>query len=138
MPAGPSVWKAKREAYADDQGAATSLVAVTAGTNRSKADQVPAEWLLPATDQYCPYIGEWIGTKLPWGLAVFSMERHRLNIPPQTLPLILAQEHGLSLPEAFAAACVPGQRPWAHPPHPYLIPGPRRPRLRQARAGGVV
>jgi hypothetical protein len=35
MPAGPSVWKAKREAYADDQGAATSLVAVTAGTNRS-------------------------------------------------------------------------------------------------------
>ncbi|MGX1507637.1 UNVERIFIED_CONTAM: hypothetical protein RKD43_006262 [Streptomyces graminofaciens] len=51
---GASAWTAaKREAYANDQGAATSLVAVTARTNRSKADQDPAEWLPPAADQYC-------------------------------------------------------------------------------------
>ncbi|MGI5380507.1 terpene synthase family protein [Streptomyces sp. CA-251387] len=35
----------------------------------------------------------------------FPVERHRLGVPPQSLPLVLAQEHGLSLPEAFAAAC---------------------------------
>ncbi|WP_328863190.1 terpene synthase family protein [Streptomyces sp. NBC_00306] len=35
----------------------------------------------------------------------FPMERHGLGAPPQTLPLILAHQHGLSLPEAFAAAC---------------------------------
>ncbi|MDQ0840415.1 hypothetical protein QFZ68_000095 [Streptomyces sp. V1I6] len=50
------------------------MVAVTARTNRSKADQDPAEWLPPASDQYCRYIGEWIGTKLRWGLAVDKVE----------------------------------------------------------------
>lgn len=39
---------ARRDAYASDQGAATSLVAVTARTNRQKADEDPAEWMLPA------------------------------------------------------------------------------------------
>jgi hypothetical protein len=29
-----------------------------------QADQYPAEWLPPASDQYCRYISEWIGTKL--------------------------------------------------------------------------
>jgi hypothetical protein len=31
----------------------------------------------------------------------------------------------------------PGQRPLAHPPHLYLIPGPRRPRLRQPGQGAL-
>ncbi|WP_167345368.1 HNH endonuclease family protein [Streptomyces bikiniensis] len=45
---GASTWTpAKREAYANDQGAAASLVAVTARTNRSKADQDPATWMPP-------------------------------------------------------------------------------------------
>jgi hypothetical protein len=77
---GASAWSAaKREAYANDQGAATSLVAVTARTNRSKADQDPAEWLPPATEQYCRYIGEWIGTKLRWGLTVDKTELDALK-----------------------------------------------------------
>jgi hypothetical protein len=77
---GASGWSAaKREAYANDQGAATSLVAVTARTNRSKADQDPAEWLPPASDQYCRYIGEWIGTKLRWGLAADKDELEALK-----------------------------------------------------------
>ncbi|GGT58806.1 hypothetical protein GCM10010271_72750 [Streptomyces kurssanovii] len=71
---GASGWSAaQREAYANDQGAATSLVAVTARTNRSKADQDPAEWLPPASDRYCRYIGEWIGTKLRWGGGEFCL-----------------------------------------------------------------
>ncbi len=46
---GASAWTAqRREAYANDQGSATSLVAVAARSNRSKSDQDPAEWLPPA------------------------------------------------------------------------------------------
>jgi hypothetical protein len=41
---GASQWTAKeREAYANDLGDDRSLIAVTAATNRSKADQDPAE-----------------------------------------------------------------------------------------------
>jgi hypothetical protein len=32
--------------------------------NTPQADQDPAEWFPPASDQYCRCIGEWIGTKL--------------------------------------------------------------------------
>jgi hypothetical protein len=77
---GASAWTAaKREVYANDQGATTSLLAVTARTNRAEADQDPAEWLPPASDQYCRYIGEWIGTKLRWGLAVDKAELEALQ-----------------------------------------------------------
>jgi hypothetical protein len=55
------------------------LAAVTARTNRSKAGQDPAEWLPPASDQFCRYIGEWIGTKLRWDLAVDKAELDALK-----------------------------------------------------------
>ncbi|MFE0255130.1 HNH endonuclease family protein [Streptomyces sp. NPDC059010] len=72
---GASAWTAqRREAYANDQGAEQSLVAVTARSNRSKADQDPAQWLPPAADAHCRYVGEWVGTKLRWGLAVDDAE----------------------------------------------------------------
>ncbi|MEV5582715.1 HNH endonuclease family protein, partial [Streptomyces parvus] len=38
----------RREAYANDLGSERSLVAVTAKTNRSKADKDPAAWMPPA------------------------------------------------------------------------------------------
>jgi hypothetical protein len=72
---GASTWTAaRREAYANDQGAATSLVAVTARSNRSKADQDPAQWLPPATEVHCRYIAEWVGTKLRWALSADETE----------------------------------------------------------------
>ncbi|MFH8701885.1 HNH endonuclease family protein [Streptomyces chartreusis] len=72
---GASAWTAqRREAYANDQGAEASLVAVTARSNRSKADQDPAQWMPPAADVHCRYVGEWVGTKLRWGLAVDDVE----------------------------------------------------------------
>ncbi|MDF3142148.1 MULTISPECIES: HNH endonuclease family protein [unclassified Streptomyces] len=72
---GASAWTAqRREAYANDQGAAPSLVAVTARSNRSKADQDPADWLPPAADVHCRYAAEWVGTKLRWSLAVDEAE----------------------------------------------------------------
>ncbi|MFC8795644.1 HNH endonuclease family protein [Streptomyces cinereoruber] len=78
---GASAWDAKRrEAYANDQGAAASLVAVTARTNRSKADQDPATWMPPLPDAHCRYIGEWTATKLRWNLAVDQAEAEALKV----------------------------------------------------------
>ncbi|GGR48130.1 hypothetical protein GCM10010497_59380 [Streptomyces cinereoruber] len=78
---GANTWNAKRrEAYANDQGAAASLVAVTARTNRSKADQDPATWMPPLPDAHCRYIGEWTATKLRWGLAVDQIEVEALKV----------------------------------------------------------
>ncbi|MGW3377424.1 HNH endonuclease family protein [Streptomyces hydrogenans] len=78
---GASAWDAKRrEAYANDQDAAASLVAVTARTNRQKADQDPATWMPPAPDAQCRYIGEWTATKLRWGLTVDQAEADALKV----------------------------------------------------------
>ncbi|KAF3470012.1 HNH endonuclease family protein [Streptomyces sp. Tu 3180] len=77
---GASAWSAqRREAYANDQGAPQSLVAVTAGSNRSKADQDPAQWLPPAADVHCRYTAEWVATKLRWNLTADTAERAALT-----------------------------------------------------------
>ncbi|MEU9083352.1 HNH endonuclease family protein [Streptomyces sp. NPDC048357] len=76
---GASGWTpARREAYANDQQQASSLVAVTARSNRQKADQDPFEWLPPASDALCRYASEWTATKLRWQLAVDQDEQDRL------------------------------------------------------------
>ncbi|WP_326844171.1 HNH endonuclease family protein (plasmid) [Streptomyces sp. NBC_01558] len=76
---GASAWTPeRREAYANDLGADTSLVAVTARTNRSKADQDPAEWLPPLLDARCTYAADWVATKLRWKLSVDDRERKAL------------------------------------------------------------
>ncbi|MET7344653.1 HNH endonuclease family protein [Streptomyces sp. NPDC005547] len=77
---GASAWTAaRREAYANDQGAAASLVAVTARTNRQKADQDPAQWLPTAPEAQCRYVGEWVSTKLRWHLTVDVTELDALE-----------------------------------------------------------
>ncbi|MEV7737838.1 DUF1524 domain-containing protein [Streptomyces sp. NPDC088921] len=51
---GASSWTAqRRQDYANDLDAERSLVAVPARTNRSKADQDPAEWLSPLAEARC-------------------------------------------------------------------------------------
>lgn len=88
---GASAWTAqRREAYANDQGADASLVAVTARSNRSKADQDPAERLPPATETLCRYVAEWVGTKLRWSLAadeteVAALRETAADCPDQTV-----------------------------------------------------
>ncbi|MFF9915588.1 HNH endonuclease family protein [Streptomyces sp. NPDC013457] len=78
---GASAWTpARREAYANDQHAATSLVAVTARSNRAKADRDPAEWMPPLPDAHCRYVGEWTATKLRWGLAADQAEADALKV----------------------------------------------------------
>ncbi|MGW7064800.1 HNH endonuclease family protein [Streptomyces sp. NPDC054904] len=76
---GASSWTAqRREAYANDLGQETSLVAVTARSNRQKSDQDPAEWLPSSSEALCRYASEWTATKLRWGLAVDELEKDTL------------------------------------------------------------
>ncbi|MER5967505.1 HNH endonuclease family protein [Streptomyces sp. NPDC002057] len=78
---GASAWTAaRREAYANDQDAPASLVAVTARTNRSKADQDPREWMPPLPDSHCRYVSEWVATKLRWGLSADQAETDALTV----------------------------------------------------------
>lgn len=57
---GASAWSAQRpETYANDLGAATSLVASTARSHQSKSGQDPAEQLPLAAEAHCRYLAEW-------------------------------------------------------------------------------
>ncbi|MER6194904.1 HNH endonuclease family protein [Streptomyces cyaneofuscatus] len=78
---GASAWSAmRREAYANDQGADVSLVAVTARSNRQKSDQDPADWMPPSPEAQCRYVGEWVSTKLRWGLTADDRELEALKV----------------------------------------------------------
>lgn len=65
--------------YANDLGAERSLVAVTAKTNRSKADKDPSEWMPPADSAKCTYLADWTATKLRWKLSADAKERAALE-----------------------------------------------------------
>jgi len=76
---GASAWTAgEREAYANDLGDSRSLVAVSARTNRSKADQDPSTWMPPYEDDRCQYIVDWVAVKTRWQLAVDPAEEAAL------------------------------------------------------------
>lgn len=78
---GASGWTAaRREQYANDQGAAATLVAVTARSQREKAGRDPAEWVPAEDSRYCRYVGEWVSTKLRWGLSVDKDEMEALKL----------------------------------------------------------
>lgn len=77
---GGFAWDAtRREAYANDQDSALTLIAVTAKSNRSKSDKDPAQWLPPAADYRCQYAAEWTATKLRWTLAADADELQALQ-----------------------------------------------------------
>jgi hypothetical protein len=64
-----------RERYANDMGYSGTLRAVSAGSNRSKGDRDPAEWMPPRLIHRCKYIGTWIAVKYRWRLAADGDER---------------------------------------------------------------
>ncbi len=77
---GASVWSAaERQAYANDLDDARSLIAVTAKSNRSKADKDVNDWLPPATSYICTYITNWTVVKTRWGLDVDPAEKNALQ-----------------------------------------------------------
>ena len=72
---GAWVWDdARREAFANDLDHPSSLIAVTASTNRSKGARDPAEWMPPNGNYACTYVAAWITVKARWGLSVDQTE----------------------------------------------------------------
>ena len=73
---GASAWDAKKkEMYANDQTDPRHLIAVTGGSNRSKSDQDPAEWM-PTNKAYaCEYLVNWVSIKVRWNLSVDKTEK---------------------------------------------------------------
>ncbi|MFI0901619.1 HNH endonuclease family protein [Streptomyces sp. NPDC020983] len=77
---GASSWTAtERQAYANDLGDARDLIAVSAKSNRSKADQDPSTWLPPAAGYRCTYVTDWIADKTRWGLSIDPVEQAALE-----------------------------------------------------------
>ncbi|MFI7182108.1 hypothetical protein [Streptomyces anthocyanicus] len=75
-----STWSTQRpEAYANDLGAAVSLVAVTARSNRSKSEQDPAQWLPPVAEVHCRYLAKWEDMKLRCALSADQAEAAALR-----------------------------------------------------------
>jgi len=68
-----------RERFANDLGDWRSLRAVTAGSNRSKGDRDPADWLPPRIAFRCTYASDWIAVKARWSLRVDPAERDALE-----------------------------------------------------------
>lgn len=73
-------WTAqRRQDYANDLAWPRSLVAVSAKTNRSKADQDVTTWMPPAADARCQYMDDWVSVKVRWGLSVDPAEQTALT-----------------------------------------------------------
>ncbi|WP_223280743.1 HNH endonuclease family protein [Streptomyces antnestii] len=84
---GAGEWTAKeREAYANDLGDDRSLIAVSAKTNRSKADQDPSTWMPPFAGDRCEYITDWIAVKVRWQLTIDPSEESALSENAATCP----------------------------------------------------
>ena len=69
----------RRRAFANDLDDPRALWAVTARSNRGKADQDPSTWLPPHEPAVCRYITAWTVVKVRWGLAVDPAEHDALS-----------------------------------------------------------
>lgn len=77
---GASAWTAaERQAYANDLDDPRALIAVSASSNRSKADQDPTTWQPPAQGYRCTYATDWIAIKTRWALTVDPAEQATLT-----------------------------------------------------------
>jgi hypothetical protein len=75
---GAAAWTtAQREDFANDLDD-PQLVAVSAGSNRSKGDQDPSTWKPPATGEWCQYAEDWVAVKTHWKLSVTTAEKSAL------------------------------------------------------------
>ncbi|MEU5200381.1 HNH endonuclease family protein [Streptomyces scabiei] len=84
---GASAWTAaERQAYANDLDDARALIAVSAASNRSKADQDPTTWQPPATGYRCTYATDWVAIKTRWSLAVDPAEQTAISEILDTCP----------------------------------------------------
>lgn len=73
-------WSAsRRQSYANDLTSRASLIAVTAGVNRSKGDKDPTNWMPPRKEYWCTYLTDWVAIKSRWGLSMDQSEHGRIR-----------------------------------------------------------
>ena len=82
----------RRTRFANDLDVDWALIAVSAGSNRSKSDKDPADWLPPLADARCEYLGMWLAVKVRWSLSIDAIERRALDREisgcPQRMPVV--------------------------------------------------
>ncbi|MCX5561104.1 HNH endonuclease family protein [Streptomyces sp. NBC_00038] len=77
---GASAWSAaERQEYANDLDDSRALIAVSATSNRSKADQDPSTWQPPAEGYRCQYATDWVADKTRWRLSIDRTEEAALS-----------------------------------------------------------
>lgn len=69
----------KKVRYGNDLGYASSLIAVSASSNRSKSDSDPAKWMPSNKSYYCDYVATWVAVKWRWSLTVDTLERRAIQ-----------------------------------------------------------
>jgi hypothetical protein len=67
----------KRSDFANDLDD-PQLIAVSAGSNRSKGDQDPSTWKPTESSSWCEYAQDWIEVKTTWKLTVTDKEKSAL------------------------------------------------------------
>ena len=70
---------AQRQSFANDLSDPRSLIAVTAGQNRSKSDKDPSNWIPPQANYRCTYLSEWVAIKSHWKLSMDQSEFGRIK-----------------------------------------------------------
>lgn len=84
---GASAWdSARRQDYANDLEDPEALIAVSAGSNRSKSDRDPGEWRPPSVDYWCTYVSDWVTVKVAWALSADEVEVQALGDMLATCP----------------------------------------------------
>ncbi|WP_431041723.1 HNH endonuclease family protein [Streptomyces sp. P1-3] len=68
----------QRRRFANDL-ANSQLIAVSAASNRSKADKGPDAWKPPSVDYWCTYSRAWVSVKYIYKLNITERERAELN-----------------------------------------------------------
>jgi hypothetical protein len=77
---GADQWTAaKRQAFANDLDLPQALIAVSAGSNRSKSARDPSDWLPTNQSYICQYIQDWMIVKVKWQLSVDQREFNTLS-----------------------------------------------------------
>ena len=69
----------QRQLFANDLSDPRSLIAVTAGQNRSKSDRDPSNWIPPNNSYLCTYLAEWVAIKFRWQLSMDQSEFGRIK-----------------------------------------------------------
>lgn len=64
----------KKEKYANELSQPDHLIAVKSGSNTSKLDRDPAEWMPPNRAYWCNYLEDWTEVKRQWGLCMDQTE----------------------------------------------------------------